>query len=346
MAAILVDELSASNLYLGVCGENNIEVITIDCSAWLTTYPNATFTVFAQLPRRSDVYPVSGVQVEDGVITWNVSSYDTSAAGNGMVEVRMYDDEKLKKSFMARTRIMPSLSGEETIPNEEAATWLSAIVANEKDRQSNFAKIAGMEVSVETLEPGSDATVTKTETETEYSLSFAIPRGDKGDKGDPGEVTQAELDAVTSQLADITNKQYARVYHNTIQSIADGTDTYLAFNSERVDTNAMHDVVTNNSRLTCKVAGTYLIIAQVVWSNASGVGQRSAGIRLNGTTMIANSSIPGVESQYVSMSCSTIYTLAVNDYVEVRVRQTSGGALSVIDSSTPMGTDFMMIKVV
>ena len=29
--------------------------------------------------------------------------------------------------------------------------------------------------------------------------------GDKGDKGDPGEVTQAELDAVTSQSDTITN---------------------------------------------------------------------------------------------------------------------------------------------
>ena len=85
-------------------------------------------------------------------------------------------------------------------------------------------KLTNLTASAETLPPGSDATVAKTTTPDGYALAFGIPRGDngdkgdkgdkgdtgaKGDKGDPGEVTQAELDAVTSQLAHIANQQAA-----------------------------------------------------------------------------------------------------------------------------------------
>ena len=69
-------------------------------------------------------------------------------------------------------------------------------------------KLTNLTASVETLPPDSDATVAKTTMPDGYALAFGIPRGDKGDtgakgdKGDPGEVTQAELDAVTSQLAE------------------------------------------------------------------------------------------------------------------------------------------------
>ena len=44
------------------------------------------------------------------------------------------------------------------------------------------------------------------------------------------------------------------------------------------------------------------------------------------------------------MVISTFYDLAVNDYVEVQVHQTSGGALD-IDKSNNYTPEFMMVKV-
>jgi hypothetical protein len=126
-----------------------------------------------------------------------------------------------------------------------------------------------------------------------------------------------------------------KVTHNVSQSIADATATPLAFNTERFDTNAIHDPVTNNSRLTCKTAGKYIITGQVAWSSNTG-STHQALIKLNNTTFLAY-----IESTplYSRMEVSTLYELAVNDYVELIVLQSSGG------SKTITAPEFSMVKV-
>lgn len=124
----------------------------------------------------------------------------------------------------------------------------------------------------------------------------------------------------------------ARVFHNAAQSIAHNTVTVLAFNSERYDTDTIHDTVTNNSRLTCKTAGKYTITGNAEWAgNASGF--RELAILLNGTTIIGTNdlSVGGVAGT-LSHCVSTEYALAINDFVELRAYQNSGAALNVSSS--------------
>jgi len=119
----------------------------------------------------------------------------------------------------------------------------------------------------------------------------------------------------------------ARVRHSLNQSIADNTNTALGFNSERSDTDAVHDNTLNNSRLSCKTAGTYLIGGSFAFA-ASPTGIRQISILLNGTTTIAAQRVPA-SSVDTMLSISTVYALAVNDYVQLFAYQNSGGALSV-----------------
>ena len=120
----------------------------------------------------------------------------------------------------------------------------------------------------------------------------------------------------------------ARVYNNAAIEIADSVATALTFNSERWDTAAMHSVSSATNQLVCKVAGTYLIGCNVRWeANASGV--RDVGIRLNGSTYITRVYMSAGASINHMQSLSTVYDLAVNDYVEVIVGQNSGGPLDV-----------------
>lgn len=122
----------------------------------------------------------------------------------------------------------------------------------------------------------------------------------------------------------------ARVQHNTNQSIPNSTITYLAFNSERYDTDTIHDNAVNNSRLTCKTAGKY-IIALHLWYEGHATGYRQAQIHLNRTTRIAHYTKAVPAGTFIfTIPLATIYNLAVNDYVEVLVYQTSGVALNVI----------------
>jgi hypothetical protein len=136
---------------------------------------------------------------------------------------------------------------------------------------------------------------------------------------------------------------WARVYHNATQSIPNATDTTLNFNSERADTDVIHDNVTNNPRLTCKTAGVYYIVAGIGFASNT-TGRREVFIRLNGATQIASAILPAASGVITRIPpIGTLYPLAVNDYVEVIVNQTSGGALNT-DVGANATPEFMMIR--
>ena len=123
--------------------------------------------------------------------------------------------------------------------------------------------------------------------------------------------------------------QGARVYHGVDQSISNITNTILSFDNERYDTDTIHDIVTNNSRLTCKTAGKYLIMSTVAF-DTNATGRRKAWLLLNGVTVITMGTVLVLAAtDWCVFSLGTIYDLAVNDYVEVLVYQDSGVALLV-----------------
>lgn len=120
----------------------------------------------------------------------------------------------------------------------------------------------------------------------------------------------------------------ARVYHNAAQAIANGGGV-VAYNSERFDNDVIHDTATNNSRLTCKTAGAYLIGATGEFA-ASAAGVRELQIRVNGATVIDVQRGPNHGAGLVArLEVTTLYEFAVNDYVEVVAYQDSGGNLNL-----------------
>jgi len=129
-----------------------------------------------------------------------------------------------------------------------------------------------------------------------------------------------------------TTENGARVYKSAGQSITDSTLTTLTFDVETYDTNVMHDNVTNNSRITFPVAGLYLVGASVDF-NANATGSRFIEFRLNGTTTtFGAASTEAVSLASTDTMVPSIITrrFAINDYIELRVIQSSGGALNVI----------------
>jgi hypothetical protein len=162
-----------------------------------------------------------------------------------------------------------------------------------------------------------------------------------------GNVFFSNKEEIASQLAQIVNyvTPYCSVYHNVNQSAASNVFTTLSFNSERADTKGMHDLSNNNSRLTCKESGKYLITANVTFSMLSAVGVRSLSLRLNGNTFIAHiNNTPPAANVEVGMNVSTIIELNENDYVEVVVYQATGSSLN-INYTGDTSPEFKMIKV-
>jgi len=124
-----------------------------------------------------------------------------------------------------------------------------------------------------------------------------------------------------------------RVYHDASQSIPSVTDTVLAFNSERWDTDSMHDPVTNNSRITIKTAGKYIIFVHIEFQ-ANDTGYRQMHLLLNGATYLAFQEQPTSGSgDPARLSLFTTWNFAADDYVQVRVRHNAGVNLNVISGS-------------
>lgn len=137
----------------------------------------------------------------------------------------------------------------------------------------------------------------------------------------------------------------AKVYHSANQAIPDDTLTSLAFDTEVWDTDTIHDIVTNNSRLTCKTAGKYVIMGTATFVyNAT--GERALFMVLNGTLEIAVETTTALYKalSYTKLGVSTIYNMAVGDYIELVVRQSSGNDLNVYGGSV-RNPDFVMQRI-
>lgn len=124
----------------------------------------------------------------------------------------------------------------------------------------------------------------------------------------------------------------ARVYRSAAQTLTTATVTAIAFDAESFDTNALHDNVTNNSRVLLNQVGTWSVTCNVRFaSNSTGV--RQVRINRNGSIhAIAN--LPAGGSDLTVVVSDVINATATTDYVGVDAYQTSGGDLDVLGSAT------------
>lgn len=147
-----------------------------------------------------------------------------------------------------------------------------------------------------------------------------------------GAVGTAALASSAVTPAKIGTLPHVRVTGAT-NSMSDSTFTTLTFPTEVYDTEGMHSTSVNTGRLTAQTAGLYLIGAVVEFAPSSAVGNRKAITVVNGTdTIDAASSVP-TPSLATAVKLSTIYRLAVNDYVSLSGWQNSGGSLAIYGAS-------------
>ena len=121
----------------------------------------------------------------------------------------------------------------------------------------------------------------------------------------------------------------ARAYKAAAQNILNNNWTPIVLDNERYDTDTIHDNIAFNTHLTCRTAGKYIITGCFMIA-AHATGQRTAAIRLNGVTYIAENRQVGLAAVLLAITVAAIYDLAITDYVELVVYQNSGVALNVL----------------
>jgi len=125
--------------------------------------------------------------------------------------------------------------------------------------------------------------------------------------------------------------QSCKVTNSAAQSIPDATVTALTWNTETWDTNDIHDTTTNPSRLTCKVAGIYLVVAFLGWASNT-TGRRTLRIYKNGAQLSMTEMPITSAAPYGNTILVDIVSLDVNDYIESLAHQTSGAALDIVSA--------------
>lgn len=124
----------------------------------------------------------------------------------------------------------------------------------------------------------------------------------------------------------------ARAFRGTAQSINNSTFTSINLTSESVDTDGLHDNVTNNTRLTIALTGKYLIIGFLQFAT-NGTGERICRLLLNGTDGLGDFGLPASASIAIVIVNSAYSGFTATNYIEIQAWQNSGGALNVDGAS-------------
>ena len=137
---------------------------------------------------------------------------------------------------------------------------------------------------------------------------------------------------VRTNLSSIDSGYGCRVATTTTQTFATGTWTALAFDAETFDDDTMHDNSTNNSRVTIKEAGRYLIIGSARFRFNSTVN-RALAIYKNGAAVFINGTFPPYAAGFDWVNIVGVLPLEADDYIELYGYHTRGLNYDVYDRS-------------
>lgn len=135
--------------------------------------------------------------------------------------------------------------------------------------------------------------------------------------------------------AQIGNLPLLKIYKGSNQSIPNGVETEVTFDAEIIDTFAMHDNVTNNSRFTVPTgcAGWYRVLAQIHF-DGTGLGtllqaifKKNGGLYTGGRAAV---SATGSANIFQIEDLIFLEDGATADWGSLLVTQSSGGALDLI----------------
>ena len=182
-----------------------------------------------------------------------------------------------------------------------------------------------------------------TATGTMTLLADAIVADDPYDSSWDGLMSVPTKNAVYDKIESLNGDISVKATKTSDQSIPRITITKITWDSEKYDTDDMHDNATNNTRITFNTAGKYSILAQAEWE-ISNEGFRFLEIIKNG----AGSGIARV--RYVAEAASEniiayVGEFEVGDYIELQVFQDTGGGLDFKSGTGVMDTYLEVHKI-
>lgn len=147
---------------------------------------------------------------------------------------------------------------------------------------------------------------------------------------------------VAAALNDQTDRAAVLMTKTVGQALTTGIAAAVTFNAETFDhTTALHDTVTQNSRLTIPTGlGGLWLVGYAIAFAANATGIRNAYLRRNGGGVghtdhwceTTDTGLGGGAS--TSLAASQLIRLTAGQYLELIATQTSGGNLNVLGNDT------------
>lgn len=128
----------------------------------------------------------------------------------------------------------------------------------------------------------------------------------------------------------IASPPRCQAYHSSNQSIGNDEISTVALNSERYDSELMHDAVTNNERITFRTAGLYVVTFVCAFA-ANATGDRIAVISRNGVETMGGSGRKAASASFeTGLSVTVQEFFEEGEFVEAHVKQDAGTSLNLI----------------
>lgn len=133
-----------------------------------------------------------------------------------------------------------------------------------------------------------------------------------------GSIVNADVAAAAAVLLSKLAIDVCHARTTAAKNVPQSTDTRVDLAAEDYDTNAMHDNVTNNSRVTVKRAGKYLVKAHIVYDVTLATGNVIYTFLFkNGTEIKRVAKGPTATAAANDIVVLEVLDLVANDYLEV-----------------------------
>lgn len=175
--------------------------------------------------------------------------------------------------------------------------------------------------------------------------SLAVPSAGQGIKF--SDVADMSEEVTAMLTAFVNGRARCSAFHSTTQSVVTATATALNLDSEDFDVGTMHDLVTNNSRVTIPAsnAGIYLVLGATTFAG-NATSFRQLELRKNGTTVLATATMPtNVAGVGTVIQVACFASLAAADYMELIATQSSGGNLNVGSATRGLASFLQVVRI-
>ena len=145
MANTVQKESKVVYLQIGQNYEHLAETKQFDVSEWVAEFPDATIYMLFKRPGEAAVAPVQ-TTLEDGILTWTISNWETGIIGIGFAEIRAIDSSTgmVKKSHVIPCSIEASVTDEDSAP--DYPSWVDRMITMNEHLESVYSDF-GQEIT-------------------------------------------------------------------------------------------------------------------------------------------------------------------------------------------------------